>query len=311
MDIIKKIDNDDHYDSGNNRRYIVMHDTGNYKDTAMNNANYFCTGSRGASAHYFVDENSIVQVVEDSDCAWHCGDGKGKYGISNSNSIGIEMCNSGGYISENTINNAIWLVKKLQSKYGIDNEHVVRHYDASRKICPGNMSANNWAKWYEFKSRLQDETSKFNSNELVIIDNSNNNATTKNVSTNLLIREYGSSAAKIIGQIPAGSKFEIKWVDEKYIGWYYIDFNGIEGYVSATYVEELQQEVKKDKWATTKNVISFLNIREEPNVNSKIIKQIPVNGGFHIKWTVPGWHYISYYDTEGYVNADYVKILED
>lgn len=71
------------------------------------------------------------------------------------------------------------------------------------------------------------------------------------------------------------------------------------------------QEVKKDKWATTKNVTSVLNMREEPTVNSKIIKQIPTGAGFWIKWTVPNWHYVRYYDIEGFVSADYVEILED
>lgn len=36
-------------------KYIVIHYTGNSKDTAKANANYFAGGSRGASAHYFVD----------------------------------------------------------------------------------------------------------------------------------------------------------------------------------------------------------------------------------------------------------------
>ncbi|KEH88605.1 hypothetical protein Z966_00285 [Clostridium novyi A str. NCTC 538] len=155
MEITRKISNYNH-SSGNNIKFIVMHDTGNYKDTALANANYFGGGNRNASAHYFVDENNIVQVVEDSNAAWHCGDGHGNYGITNHNSIGIEMCNSGGYIADATINNALWLVKKLQAKYNIDNDNVVRHYDASRKNCPANMSTNNWAKWWVFKSRLTD-----------------------------------------------------------------------------------------------------------------------------------------------------------
>jgi glucan-binding YG repeat protein len=39
-------------------------------------------------------------------------------------------------------------------KYNIPLDRVVRHYDASRKCCPSSMSANNWARWYEFKDRL-------------------------------------------------------------------------------------------------------------------------------------------------------------
>ncbi|WP_027623991.1 N-acetylmuramoyl-L-alanine amidase [Clostridium lundense] len=155
------------YSNGNDIKYIVIHDTGNYKDTAQNNSDYFCGGDRKSSAHYFVDENSIIQVVEDFNASWHCGDGKMRYGIGNYNSIGIEMCNSGGYISEKTINNTVDLVKYLMKKYNVSIENVVRHYDASRKICPYNMSANNWAKWNEFKSKLVGNNSSISSQRLL------------------------------------------------------------------------------------------------------------------------------------------------
>jgi hypothetical protein len=36
----------------------------------------------------------------------------------------------------------------------IPAERVVRHYDASRKPCPGIMSSNNWSNWWAFKTQL-------------------------------------------------------------------------------------------------------------------------------------------------------------
>lgn len=154
VQITKQISKYNH-SSGNNIQYIVIHSTGNKNDTAKNNADYFCNGDRQASAHYFVDDNNIYQVVEESNASWHCGDGGNKYGINNHNSIGIEMCGTAnGNISEKTINNTIELVKSLQAKYGLSNDRVVRHYDASRKCCPSQFSANNWARWADFKARL-------------------------------------------------------------------------------------------------------------------------------------------------------------
>lgn len=140
--------------NGNSIKYIVMHYTGNKGDTARDNALYFNGGDRNASANYFVDNTEIYQVVEDARASWNCGDGKGKYGITNQNSISIEMCcDSNGNISTQTENNALDLVKYLQKKYNISNNNVVRHYDASRKICP-NWSANNWERWTNFKNKL-------------------------------------------------------------------------------------------------------------------------------------------------------------
>ena len=140
--------------NGNSVKYIVLHYTGNKGDAAKNNVDYFYNGNRGASAHYFVDDNSIWQSVEEYNSAWAVGDGHGIYGITNRNSISIEMCcNSSGVITEKTETNALELVKYLMSKYNISISNVVRHYDASRKLCP-NWSANNWSRWTSFKNKL-------------------------------------------------------------------------------------------------------------------------------------------------------------
>ena len=54
-------------------KYIVMHYTGNEEDSAKANANYFQSANRRASAHFFVDNNSIYQSVALKNVAWHCG----------------------------------------------------------------------------------------------------------------------------------------------------------------------------------------------------------------------------------------------
>lgn len=145
------------YSSSNNITYIVIHDVG-ATSTAADNASYFGGGNRGSSAHYFVDENSIYQVVEDYHGSWHCGDGKGAYGITNRNSIGIEMCLTNGDVTEKTEANCIELVKYLMSKYNVPLSRVVRHYDASRKSCPNQFRANNWLRWNNFKTKLSGGT---------------------------------------------------------------------------------------------------------------------------------------------------------
>ena len=146
--------------NGNSVKYIVLHYTGNKGDTARTNTDYFYNGYRGASAHYFVDDNSIWQSVEETNSAWAVGDGHGIHGITNQNSISIEMCcNSNGVISEKTESNALELVKHLMIKYNISISNVVRHYDASGKICP-NWSANNWSRWTSFKNKLENNNNE-------------------------------------------------------------------------------------------------------------------------------------------------------
>ena len=142
------------YGTGNEHKYIILHYTGNKGDTAKNNVDYFYGGNRNASAHFFVDDTSIWQSVEEFNYSWNCGDGGGSYGITNRNTLAIEMCcQSNGEVSAKTEANTIELVRYLMNKYNIPTERVVRHYDASRKICP-NWSANNWSRWTKFKEKL-------------------------------------------------------------------------------------------------------------------------------------------------------------
>ena len=142
-------------------KYIVIHDTQNKSKGADADAHfkYFNGGNRNSSADFFVDDKKILQVNDYTKYyTWQVGDGKGKYGITNQNSIGIEICVNADGDYGKAFKNAIELTKYLMKELDIPAERVVRHYDASRKNCPASMSENEWAKWYEFKSALKEET---------------------------------------------------------------------------------------------------------------------------------------------------------
>lgn len=166
MDIkFKAADPSNHYAGrdGNAIRYIVLHYTANNGDTAQNNADYFAGANRRASAHYFVDENEVVQSVRDTDAAWHCGgsiesDHHPLRGIcTNRNSLGVEMCSDivgGKYvITAQTVDLAVQLVRQLMAKYRIPIDRVVRHYDVTGKACPEPWVRDE-SLWRKFKARL-------------------------------------------------------------------------------------------------------------------------------------------------------------
>ena len=144
-------------------RYIVMHYTANDGDTAKNNCDYYHrVGGLGASAHYFCDEYGVMQSVHEGDTAWHCGAEAGQRywhpECRNSNSIGIEMCSrkradGSYYIKPETVANAAALAKDIMQRYGIDTEHVVRHYDVTGKRCPMPW-VDDPAQWTAFKDML-------------------------------------------------------------------------------------------------------------------------------------------------------------
>ncbi|HAT4200935.1 TPA: SH3 domain-containing protein [Clostridium perfringens] len=187
----------------------------------------------------------------------------------------------------------------------------IAHYGVST---PG---ANNiWTSWVGFQYSENGTVAGVNGGcdmneftEEIFIDSNNfnlNNATTKNVDTKLNIRAKGNVNSNIVGKIPAGERFRIKWVDSDYLGWYYIEYQGITGYVSQDYVEKLQM-------ATTCNVDSVLNVRAEGNTSSNIVAKINPGEVFRIDWVDSdfiGWYRITTATgATGFVKSDFVKKL--
>lgn len=137
--------------------YIVVHYTANKGDTAKNNVDYFARTVTGTSAHYFVDRNAVMQSVDEGDTAWHCGSDHPRHPYCrNSNSIGIEMCDSVEGVPEDVRSLTVSLVQELMSRYGIDSSHVLRHYDVTGKRCPAPW-VDNPAEWMEFKKILEED----------------------------------------------------------------------------------------------------------------------------------------------------------
>ena len=139
--------------------YIVVHYTANKGDTAKDNVDYFSRTVTGTSAHYFVDENEVCQSVQDTDVAWHCGRSDGQYKhpyCRNSNSIGIEMCNSLKAVPEAVKQRTAAFVRELMERYGVPLENVLRHYDETGKEGPA-PGVDNPAEGMEFKKMLEED----------------------------------------------------------------------------------------------------------------------------------------------------------
>ena len=148
----------------NTIKYLVYHYTGNDGDTDEGNGKHFHNHIVKASAHYFVDDDSVTQSVPDNYIAYSVG-GKCQsshhplYKVcTNSNSISIEMCdcfkNGKVEITDKTLDNAIELGRALMKKYNISLDRVIRHYDVNGKACPNCNNFLNDNAWNAFKSRL-------------------------------------------------------------------------------------------------------------------------------------------------------------
>lgn len=144
---------------GNKIQYLVIHDTGNsgVGANALNHYKFFGGGNRNASAHYFVDDHEVIQIIGDSFSSWNCGDDQGRgralNGVRNCTSIGIELCINSDGNYEKAYENLVELVKNLMVKFNIPVSRVCRHYDVSRKKCPGTFFTKNL--WDKFLKDIQ------------------------------------------------------------------------------------------------------------------------------------------------------------
>ena len=48
----------------------------------------------------------------------------------------------GWSFTDKALDNTVKLIKYLMTKYGINADHVIRHYDATRKSCPDVVGWN-------------------------------------------------------------------------------------------------------------------------------------------------------------------------
>lgn len=141
-------------------KYIVIHYTAGDGDTAQNNGEYFRKNRVGASAHWFVDDTEAVLTVPEEFVAWHCGGAEYVHPeCRNGNSVGVELCSRKDadgvyYFTQDTVDNAVELVRELMAKYSVPVENVIRHYDVTGKICPAPFVGAGVDQWDEFKEEL-------------------------------------------------------------------------------------------------------------------------------------------------------------
>ena len=168
---------------GREIKFIVIHYTAGTTSrpgTAANVASFFSRTTTQASADYIVDDSTVVQYNPDipNRCTWAVGGkrlanslGGSLNGIcTNPNSISVEMCSTcrtaevkppnhnDWQFTNAVLENTVELVRRLMTQYGIDADHVVRHYDVTGKLCPGvigwNANSGSEATWELFKQRL-------------------------------------------------------------------------------------------------------------------------------------------------------------
>lgn len=142
--------------------FIVAHDTGNDKSTAMNNVNYYINSANEmeASAHTFVDDKETIECIPQTEKAWHVRknmplDNQIYGGDSNNCAIGVELCFFSNDLerTKKAYANYVAYIRGLCTKYQLDpTKHVIGHYtlDPERRTDPLNAFKHIGKTWADF-----------------------------------------------------------------------------------------------------------------------------------------------------------------
>jgi N-acetylmuramoyl-L-alanine amidase len=167
----------DYIDIGNSRsgqrindvKFIVSHDTGNPGSTAYANRNYFQNVQPSASAHTFIDDRHILEIIPLSEKAWHV-----RYEVSEDNrrfnkdandaAIAVELAYGGNINFKEAYGRYVWYHAYLVDKYDLDSfQDIVAHssLDPTRRTDPQNALHKNGVSWEQFLNDVNQAYRKY------------------------------------------------------------------------------------------------------------------------------------------------------
>lgn len=144
-----------------NIQFLVSHETANNTADADNHYSYFNNIDFSASAHTFIDDNKILEIIPLDEKAWHVNYGKKAdnriYGAdANDAAIGTELCRTG--VFEEAYDKYVWYHAYLCHKFGLNPQlDVVSHsrLDPERRSDPQSWLEPNGVSWDEFINDVQ------------------------------------------------------------------------------------------------------------------------------------------------------------
>ena len=129
---------------------IVVHYVGNPGTTAQQNHDFYAGDQSNVSSHFVVGlDGEIIQCIPIND--WSAASN-----WRNNDTISIEVCHPDetGKFKKKTYSSLVKLVAWLENVCDIDESHVIRHYDITKKECP-RYFVQHEDKWKTFKKNVE------------------------------------------------------------------------------------------------------------------------------------------------------------
>jgi N-acetylmuramoyl-L-alanine amidase len=149
--------------------FIVAHDTGNPGSSAYANRSYFARNVVSASAHTFIDDDTILEIIPLEEKAWHVryevpADDRMFGGDANDKAISVELAWGGDIDFQEAYNRYVWYIAYLSHKFNLNPlTDIVAHsrLDPTRRSDPENALHRYGITWSEFLSDVNDYYNHF------------------------------------------------------------------------------------------------------------------------------------------------------
>lgn len=249
-----------------------------------------------ASAHYMVDDHSIIRCLPDDEVGYHVGARfykpmgedirEHRAGDSPNNYlIGIEMCVNSDGDWDKTYQTTVELTRYLLDKYQLNIKQVYRHYDITGKLCPQMMiDEEPWLKFQNDVIQLSPELAgkeKPTRQGVVVVDGLN-------------VRAGNSVRFPVVAVMNKGDEVSIFDEVNK---WYRIGDNvwSHGNYIKLTETKVGEVEAKR------------LNVRKGPGVEFDVATVLDKGDKVKVFESQEKWCRIA---DEQWVHADYILIYD-
>ncbi|MFB1100926.1 N-acetylmuramoyl-L-alanine amidase [Terribacillus sp. JSM ZJ617] len=142
--------------TGSKPSFLVSHETANNSADAHDHYSYFQNTKLAASAHTFIDDEVILEIIPLDEVAYHVQYQKPydnqRFGDdANDDAIGTELCRTGNFAK--AYDRFVWYHAYLCKKFGINpTTHIANHksLDPERRSDPDSWLNPNGVTWKEF-----------------------------------------------------------------------------------------------------------------------------------------------------------------
>lgn len=144
----------------NKVRFLVAHETANNSTGADGHQKYFQNITFAASAHAFIDDKKILEIIPLDEKAWHVQYNQDRrtlgLGYANDNAIGPELCRPGDFAK--AYDRYAWYFAYLCKEFGLKpKQHITAHKfeDPQRRSDPQSWLEPNGLTWNQFINDVQ------------------------------------------------------------------------------------------------------------------------------------------------------------